>query len=202
MNKKAMKFYKKYRHVGASYPSVPDPWKPIVERAIIDIEKIMWPQRWLPMCIKRLIHYLATGNSIVRIKYRWAYWLRTKLTGGRIINDIKDKYAGLRIYHYGCDKIEEIVNRAEKECDETCEFCGSNNKVIHINFGWIYNLCGNCIKEHIENKCPWVDITEFNNKYIPYVTMLKEPNGLNEKEFETIREDWNSFLIDNSISPN
>jgi hypothetical protein len=55
MNKK-MKTSEKYRHIGYSYPGVPNPWKPIVEKAIVEIEKEMWP-RWIPLFIKRLIHY-------------------------------------------------------------------------------------------------------------------------------------------------
>ena len=81
-------FSSKYKHVGDSYPGVPRGWKPIVQQAIIDIEKVMWP-RWIPMFIKRWIHYLATGNSVVRVKYRWALNLRSWLTKGQIFYDVK-----------------------------------------------------------------------------------------------------------------
>ena len=56
-----MKISEKYKHIGYSYPSVPEGWLKIVEKAIVDIEKEMWP-RWIPMFIKRIIHYLATGK--------------------------------------------------------------------------------------------------------------------------------------------
>lgn len=147
-----MKIYKKYRHIGISYPNVSKAWVPIVERAIIDIERVMWPQRWLPMFVKRLIHYLATGNSVVRIKYRWAYKIREKLTHGQIIQDIKDKYATLRIYCHAGDEIYKIIEAAEKECLETCERCGGKEDVEMVDYGWVYNLCAKCRKEKEEEK--------------------------------------------------
>lgn len=138
-----MKISEKYKHIGYSYPSVPDGWKSIVEKAIIDMEKEMWP-RWIPMFIKRKIHYLATGNSVVNIKYRFWYKVRKKLTKGQMVTDIKDKFAGLRIYGYFGDEIEAIIKKAEDECYGTCERCGSQQKVRTVGKGWIYNLCKSC----------------------------------------------------------
>ena len=66
-------FSEKYRHIGYSYPGVPSGWENIVKEAVILIEKEMWPQRYLPLFIKRLIHYLATGNSVFIIKYNFFY---------------------------------------------------------------------------------------------------------------------------------
>jgi len=138
-----MKISEKYKHIGYSYPSVPDGWKSIVEKAIIDMEKEMWP-RWIPMFIKRKIHYLATGNSVVNVKYRFWYKVRKKLTKGQMVTDIKDKFAGLRIYGYFGDEIEAIIKKAEDECYGTCERCGSQQKVRTVGKGWIYNLCKSC----------------------------------------------------------
>ena len=115
----------------------------IVKKAVIELEKEMWPQWWLPMWTKRLIHQLATGRSVVRVKYWWAYRLRDRLARG-IITDIKDKYTGLRIYISGTDKMCEIIDRAEIECDQTCERCGSKDDVKNVDYGWIYNLCKEC----------------------------------------------------------
>ena len=149
------KFSKKYRHVGYSHLGVPEPWKPIVSKAVIEIEKIMWPQWWLPMFAKHLIHYLATDNSVVRVKYWWAYNLRLKLAKGQI-SDIKDKYATLRIYGSFSDEQYKIIDQAEKECDETCEWCGSKEDVKTIDYGWIYNLCIECrIKEEDKKLLVW-----------------------------------------------
>ena len=74
-DKRKMEFHKKYRHVGISYPGVPKGWVPIFERAIVAIEKEMWPG-WMSFHLKHLIHWLATGNSVVCIKFRWAERLR------------------------------------------------------------------------------------------------------------------------------
>jgi len=137
--------------MGYSYPGVPGPWQPIVEKAIIEMEKEIWPQRWLPRFVKRWIHWLATGGSVVRVKYWWAYRLREKLAHGSI-TDIKDKYAGLRIYGSFNDKCYEIIDQAEKECDETCEACGSKDDVIVVDYGWLYNYCKDCREEHKPEK--------------------------------------------------
>lgn len=148
-----MEFYKKYRHVGYSFSSVPQGWKVIVDLAILKIEKEMWPS-YLPMFLKRWIHYLATGNSVVRVKYRWAYWLRSKLTGGDMILDIKEKFAGLRIYVQGNNEIYNIIKDAEERCDKTCQNCSSEKDVKVVNYGWYYNLCINCrtICNELKNK--------------------------------------------------
>ena len=138
-----MKISEKYKHIGYSYPSVPEGWLKIVEKAIVDIEKEMWP-RWIPMFIKRIIHYLATGNSVVYVKYRFWNKVRKKLTKGQMVTDIKDKFASLRIYGYFGPEIEEIIEKAEDECYRTCEKCGSNKHVRTMGKGWLYNLCKSC----------------------------------------------------------
>lgn len=139
------KVSEKYRHIGYSYPGVPNPWKPIVEKAIIEIEREMWP-RWIPLFIKRWIHYLATGNSVVKVRSRFWYRIRAKLTKGQIITDIKDKFATLRIYGSFGEEIEKIIEKAEDECYRTCERCGGKEKVRSVGKGWIYNLCKICRK--------------------------------------------------------
>ena len=139
-----MKFNKRYSHLGYSHMSVPDGWVPIVKDAIRKIEKEMWP-RWFPWPLCSLIHWLATGNSIVRIKYRWAFDIRRRLTRGQMIRDIKEKYASLRIYGSFNDKIEKIIEQAEIACSRTCQKCGaSGDDVKPIGAGWIYNLCAIC----------------------------------------------------------
>ena len=144
-----MKIYKKYKHIGYSYPGVPDGWVTIVEKAIVDIERVMWP-RWIPLFIKRWIHYLATDNSVVRVKYRWANNLRNRLTGHCMIMDIKEKYATLRIYAFSSEAIDKIIEKAEIDCDNTCQNCGSTESVETIDTGWVYNLCGECRKKMMD----------------------------------------------------
>jgi hypothetical protein len=142
-------FSEKYTHIGYSYPSVPSGWKDIVKRTIIDIEKEMWPQKYLPLFVKRLIHYLGTGNSVLMTKYYFFYNIRIRLTKYQLITDIKDKYAGLRIYGYYGDGIEKIINRAVDNCDNTCEGCGSKEDVKITGKHWYENLCKDC---RINNK--------------------------------------------------
>jgi sensor c-di-GMP phosphodiesterase-like protein len=138
-----MKVSEKYRHIGYSYPGVPKGWQKIVEKTTEDIEKAMWP-RWIPLFIKRKIHYLATGNSVVSVKSRFWYKVRKFLTKGQIVTDIKDKYATLRIYGYFSPEIDEIVKKAEDQCFATCERCGSQQKVRTVGKNWVYNLCKSC----------------------------------------------------------
>jgi len=137
------KFYKKYRHVGISYPAVPPGWVPKVKQAIIDIEREMWPV-WMPMFIKRFIHYRATGGSIVRVKSRFWYRVRDRFAKG-MITDIKDKYATPRIYLYGTDKMFSIVDKLEEDCLHICEECGYEGPEVTVNNeGWMYCLCDKC----------------------------------------------------------
>lgn len=141
-----MKISEKYRHIGYSYPGVPNGWKPIVEKAIVEIEKEMWP-RWIPLFLKRKIHYWATGNSVVNIKSTFWHFVRSKLTDRQIITDIKDKFATLRIYGSHNEKIEKIIEKADKLCSETCESCGSQKEVKICDYGWIHNYCIDCRKK-------------------------------------------------------
>jgi hypothetical protein len=138
-----MKISEKYRHIGYSYPGVPKGWVSIVEEAIIKIEKEMWPS-WIPIFLKRKIHYWATDNSVVKVKSKFWYKIREKLTKGQIITDIKDKYATLRIYGFFGQDIGSVISEAEKKCQNTCEKCGSNESVKSVNYGWVYQLCKEC----------------------------------------------------------
>jgi len=139
-----MDFEKKYKHIGNSYASVPAGWKPIVKKALVDIEKLMWP-RWMPMFLKRWIHWLANGGSVVRVKYWWAQKVRQKITGGTIVRDIKEKYATLRIDGSFTNEMCIIIDRAEKECRETCQNCGSKDCIETVqDYGWYSRYCKTC----------------------------------------------------------
>lgn len=141
-----LKFHEKYSHIGFSWAdNAPKGWQPIVEKALIDIEKIMWPQWWLPMWLKRFIHYTACKNSVVQINNRLFYKLRDKLTHGQMVRDIKEKFAGLRIYGDFGPLINKVVKDAVKQCDGTCQQCGSTQDVKNFKrVGWWVNLCVDC----------------------------------------------------------
>jgi len=145
------KIASKYKHIGYSYPNVPDGWLPIVIDVIIKIEKEMWPQWWIPMFIKRWIHYLATGNSVVFIKYQPFHKLRTHLNKGMMVIDIKDKYCELRIYGYFNDKIYDILDEANKKIYNICEDCACNVKdnMEKQYHGWWRRLCDKCAEKYL-----------------------------------------------------
>ena len=133
-----MEFHKMYRHVGFSYPAVPEGWEPIVKRTIVLIEKEIWPG-WMPLPVKWLSHWLAN--------YKWAYWLRQSLTDGQVITEIKEKFATLRVYGLFGKEIDKLVREAETACDKTCQQCGSTDDVKTVDVGWLYNLCAACSHE-------------------------------------------------------
>lgn len=137
-------FSDKYIHIGYSHPSVPGGWVDIVKNSIIEIEKKMWPQRYLPLFIKRLIHYLAKGNSIYHTKFFIFEKLRNYLTKDQIITTIKDKFAMLRIYGNYNKDIGKIIEAAELKCINICEECGSNDDVGITGKFWVVNTCTKC----------------------------------------------------------
>lgn len=62
------------------------------------------------------------------------------------VQQIKEKYGGLRIYtSISTPEIEKIIRDAEDEAWKTCEYCGSvtDVKTLEIN-GWISTLCESC----------------------------------------------------------
>ena len=142
------KFQKKYIHCGYSFLDVPYHWEQHVRKAIVDIEKVMWPQ-WMPFWLKHIIHWLACKNHIYKTNYYWAENLRAYLTNSTRITQIKDKYGGLRIYGYFNDEIDKIVEEAEKACDTCCERCGVNSvKVQTVRIGsWYWTYCPQCTVE-------------------------------------------------------
>jgi hypothetical protein len=140
-----IKFTKKYKHIGYSYLSIPDGWLDETIKALIKIEKIMWPT-YLPMFMKRMIHELATGNSVVRVKYKWAHDLRNIFTDGIMIHDIKEKFGGIRIYGGFNDEIYKIIEELEERLDKTCQECGKYSEDVGSvkRGGWYSTECSEC----------------------------------------------------------
>lgn len=68
------------------------------------------------------------------------------------IMQVKEKWAGLRIYtSYVNEEIDEIIDSAQDEAEETCEYCGSKDNPEPRNVhGWWSNLCYNCYRTEIE----------------------------------------------------
>jgi len=60
------------------------------------------------------------------------------------IDQIKEKYGGLRYYYSGGDDIiDGMVNLAESLSYDICENCGTTHNVGHTR-GWIYTICELC----------------------------------------------------------
>lgn len=139
------RFEDRYIHVGYSSLSVPRAWIAWVKEAIHLMEREMWPT-WMPMWLKRLIHYLATGNSYYKVKSNFFFKLRTYLTTGSIILQIKNKFGGLRIYHTGNSYMEAVVEWVQGMCSETCEQCGTVSETVCIRTkgSWVKNICNKC----------------------------------------------------------
>jgi hypothetical protein len=62
------------------------------------------------------------------------------------ISQIKEKYGGLRIYHYGPEEFHTYSNMCEKASYHICEHCGSPFHVGMYQGGWIETVCINCAK--------------------------------------------------------
>ena len=64
---------------------------------------------------------------------------------GLEVHQVKEKFGGLRIYLSSYDeRAEAIIRAAEQEAHETCEACGSKEKVKLRSGGWLRTLCEKC----------------------------------------------------------
>jgi len=67
------------------------------------------------------------------------------------IDQIKEKFGGLRFYYHGGDnEVRGMVNFAERLSYSICEQCGSTKNVTQTK-GWIITLCEDCMKKHNKN---------------------------------------------------
>ncbi len=77
--------------------------------------------------------------------------LEELIANGAEIQQVKEKFGGLRVYIYPHDEDNEILIRdAEYACTKRCETCGSRDRVQtrspldangHARGGWIKCLC-------------------------------------------------------------
>jgi hypothetical protein len=82
---------------------------------------------------------LATGGY--KIPTRKVKWVQ--------VEQIKEKFGGLRFYYQGGDAhIAGLVSMAESWASNTCETCGNKGKVRHG--GWVRTLCDAHEAEHQE----------------------------------------------------
>ena len=72
-----------------------------------------------------------------------------------VINQIKEKFAGLRFYYdaYGVprditDKFDEMISEAEYKSFDICERCGNTENVgLAKGSGWYFTICEDCLKK-------------------------------------------------------
>ena len=75
-----------------------------------------------------------------------------KLDPNYTVHQVKEKFGGLRYYFAATSavdeetgkKMNEIVRKAEKLADRTCEICGSTKKVKLRNYSYVRTLCDKC----------------------------------------------------------
>lgn len=79
------------------------------------------------------------------------------IAGGAVIDQVKEKYGGLRIYYHFIDDrvsnyktLDKIVQEAENECAKTCEQCGEPG--VLRDGGWIRTLCDKHEEEYQQRK--------------------------------------------------
>lgn len=137
--------------------------------------------KWIKEVQGRHYPFDKDGSWIQSIPEGWQEYVKWKVyyrimillgkrKAGFIITDMKEKWGGLRIYwtfntmDYDItdeeyDKIDKIIDNAEKATETICGVCGA--PATHISQGWIFPLCETCaakqfIKDHEK---------EFTQKY-------------------------------------
>jgi hypothetical protein len=106
---------------------------------------------------------------------------------------IKEKFASLRIYSSGADdEISGYIDFAELLSAYTCERCGRNDHTIgRTNRGWIKTICRECTEKDKENliECGEWDEYAHNEEYRKLFAEVDEYNKKNEgKEVQLAME--------------
>ena len=74
------------------------------------------------------------------------------------INQVKEKFGGLRIYYYPC--VEELEKLEDELCAKailTCEDCGEDGET-RFDIGWYKTMCDKHYREELDR------INEFRSK--------------------------------------
>jgi len=125
-----MKFdFKKYRYLGAVCPEVPKPWEPIIFDMLVKIDAIT-KSSYIPRTLLNLISKYPV--------------ILSELMPSTQITQIKQKFGALRIYGVFTEEVQKIIDATEKECNNTCEYCGNPNTSHVMIKSWVRNLCTTC----------------------------------------------------------
>lgn len=61
----------------------------------------------------------------------------------------KEKFGSLRVYtNFDTKELSKLIEGAERDSWETCEYCGSKERVGHTS-GWIMTMCYDCLKKMV-----------------------------------------------------
>ena len=72
------------------------------------------------------------------------------------VDQIKEKFAGLRFYVSGANQeVFDLIRKAEEQSYKICEKCGKKGS-MYIGFGWYRTLCAKCAKS--DTKRTWVKV--------------------------------------------
>lgn len=135
--------FKKYKHLGRIYPETTEYWyKPILEM----LEKLdeKCTPKWIPRFVLNFVVNSALTDSRA-VKSKFFYKIYKSFGIKCSIQQIKSKFAELRVYSNIPKELEYIIEEAEIACDLTCEHCGSmeQTKQVVVN-RWVTNLCKTC----------------------------------------------------------
>lgn len=125
-----MKQFEKYLYLGNVIPEVPKPWEPIILNMLKRIDKIVKPW-YIP---RHLLYSTSMGMIHVSATIH--------------IDQIKQKFGTLRVYASSNDRIKAIIEEAETQCNNTCEYCGKEKTQLVTIKNWVRNLCQECISKH------------------------------------------------------
>ena len=63
---------------------------------------------------------------------------------------IKEKWGGLRVYvNFGTKELFDLIDKAEEESYNVCEFCGTRENMGSTLSGWISSICLDCVKNNV-----------------------------------------------------
>lgn len=142
--------FKKYRHLGIVYPEVSSAWKPIILEMLEELDKVLTP-KWIPRFLLNIITNLAFKKS-GEVRYKLFYNIYKKLGIKGEIQQIKSKFANLKVSGTIPSEFIYIIQNAEIACDLTCEKCGSTNQTRQVVVNrWVTNLCKECRERKNDN---------------------------------------------------
>ena len=113
------------------------------------------------------------------------------------IDQVKEKFATMRIYvtydnvpQDVVNKIENLIKEAEVEASETCELCGTKKNVgIRLN-GWYTVMCEKCAKNVVKENFVYARTgIKWKRKKDDKIFFISESGVTDYEEFEKLMKD-------------